>query len=129
MKNWQIILLVVLALAIVGLLIQNKLAKKRKGEEEEEETQEQMPECPNFEKGWVTGETLDIEETDNNLNMDAVIKIGDYSQEVLYAQQRINSQYGGAIAEDGKFGCETFYAVTYFTGYDSVEGFELNDLK
>ena len=115
--------LIILALLVVGLLIANKFLKNRQQEPDEEPLL-----CPDYQKGW-DSDSEPVPEVLPDLDLTEVIKLGDYSEGVLYAQQRINSQYGGAVAEDGKFGCETFYAITYLTGYDSVEGFELNDLK
>jgi hypothetical protein len=116
--------LIILALVIVGLLVANKFLKNQQQEQPEEEPLL----CPEYEKGW-SSDSDAVPEVLPELDLTEIIKLGDYSEGVLYAQQRINSQYGGAIAEDGKFGCETFYAVENLTGYDAVEGFELNDLK
>ena len=115
--------LIILAILVVGLLVTNKILKNRQQQQDEEPLL-----CPDYEKGW-DSDSEPVPEVLPDLDLTQRVKLGDYSEGVLYAQQRINSQYGGAIAEDGKFGCETFYAVENLTGYDAVEGFELNDLK
>ena len=123
MTKGQKTTLIILALLVVGLLGTNKILKNRQQQPDEEPLV-----CPEYQKGW-DSDSAPVPDVLPDLDLTEVIKLGDYSEGVLYAQQRIHSQYGGAIAEDGKFGCETFYAVENLTGYDAVEGFELNDLK
>jgi len=113
------ILVVVLFCAVVLVYISNKRLKGMSKPQEEIS-------CPEFESEFKDKE--DVEETEG-VDLSQSISLGDYGKGVLYAQKRLNSQYGGAVAEDGKFGCETFFAVLNLTGYDSVHGFELNDLK
>jgi len=114
------ILIVVLICAVIFVFIQNKRLKEQSEPEEEEVT------CPDFESDFKGKEDI---EDDKGVDLGGSISLGDYGKGVLYAQKRLNSQYGGVVAEDGKFGCETFFAVLNLTGYNSVLGFELNDLK
>jgi len=113
------VLAIILLCAIVVVYISNKRLKD-KVEPLNEIT------CPDFVSEFTDKENVeDVEGVD----LGQSISLGSYGKGVLYAQKRLNSQYGGAVAEDGKFGCETFFAVLNLTGYDAVEGFELNDLK
>jgi len=117
------VLVLVLICAVIFVYIQNKNLKEQNSQREEEKEEVF---CPDFESDYKGKEDI---EDDEGVDLGSSVSLGDYGKEVLYAQKRLNSQYGGVIAEDGKFGCETFFAVLNLTGYDSVEGFELNDLK
>jgi len=137
MKKKQIIIAIVLVVVILGGFLARKFILDSQitpnpaidggGGVAEPEA------CPQYEQEWgVTEPDLvpifgDTGPPDADSNPS--VSLGDYSQHVLYAQMRINSQYGGAIKEDGKFGCETFGAVVELTGYDAINGFELNDLR
>ena len=123
METKMKVLVVVLICVVIFVFIQNKRLKEQGSQWEEEE--EEVT-CPSFESSYKGKEDI---EDDEGVDLGSSISLGDYGKEVLYAQKRLNSQYGGVIAEDGKFGCETFFAVLNLTGYDSVGGFELNDLK
>jgi len=130
MKKKQIVIIVAIALVIVGVLLYRKFTQDKLVYEEEEEGLI----CPDFSPEW--GETSEdlmavfgsTGPEDNNWST-TTISLGDYNHQVLYAQFRLNSQYSAGIKEDGKFGCETFYAVVELTGYDAINGFDINDLK
>lgn len=108
--------LVVAFVAVAFFVIRNR--RKQKPEEP-------TLECPDFNSKYdgqpaVSSEGYDIEQT---------VVIGDYGPEVAYVQERLNSQYGGNVSVDGKFGCETFFALQAFTGLDGASPIDLNDLK
>jgi hypothetical protein len=116
-------LTIILVLAVIGIGIAIWINKQRVKRASGESTTPEPPSCPD---GW----EYDSEgNPDSPHDMEAVIKIGDVSGSVKYAQSRLNSQYGADLKEDGYFGCATFDAVTDLTGYNATSGFELNDLK
>lgn len=116
-KKMALLILGGLAIGLAVMIYLNRRHLRR--EDEQQET------CPDFTplysgKPPVTGEEADLEKT---------IYLGDYGPEVAYLQERLKSQYGASITIDGKFGCDTWEAVKEFTGLDSLEGIDLNDLK
>jgi hypothetical protein len=117
MKNVVTIVLVLTLVSVVFLVIKNR--KKTKGGSEEVV-------CPDFKSKY---EDKDAVTNSENPDMEKQVVLGDYGNEVSYLQERLNSQYGAGIIVDGKFGCETHFAVAALTGLDSESGIDLNDLK
>lgn len=117
MKNLALVILVLAFLAVGFLILKNKKSRK-----------EEIPLviCPEFEPLYTGKENI---ENSEGVDMESLIKIGDYGTGVFYAQDRLINQYGASINRDGKFGCETYYAMTELTGMDSEKGIDLNDLK
>ena len=110
-------LTVVLVLAFIAVAI--FIVRNRRNNQEPE------LECPDFEpqyngRPFSSSEGYDIEKE---------VVIGDYGPEVAYVQERLNSQYGADVSVDGKFGCETWFALQAFTGLDGSKPIDLNDLK
>ena len=110
-------LTVVLVLAFIAVAI--FIVRNRRNNQEPE------LECPDFEpmyngRPFSSSEGYDIEKE---------VVIGDYGPEVAYVQERLNSQYGASVSVDGKFGCETWFALQAFTGLDGSKPIDLNDLK
>lgn len=110
-------LTVVLVLAFIAVAI--FIVRNRRNNQEPE------LECPDFDpkyngRPFSSSEGYDIEKE---------VVIGDYGPEVAYVQERLNSQYGANVSVDGKFGCETWFALQAFTGLDGSKPIDLNDLK
>lgn len=116
MKKWLTVALVVTFIVVAVLIVRNRRNKKDEAP---------VLECPDFSPQYlgedaVSSDGYDIEKT---------VILGDYGPEVAYVQQRLNSQYGADVTVDGKFGCETWFALQAFTGLDGSESLDLNDLK
>ncbi len=115
-KHILTVTLVAAFLAVAFLIVRNR---RNKPDEEPELT------CPDFEplyngRDFGSSDGFDIEKE---------VVIGDYGPEVAYVQERLNSQYGADVTVDGKFGCETWFALGAFTGLDGSKPIDLNDLK
>jgi len=114
--NWLTVTLVVAFVVVAFFVIRNRRNNK---------PEEPDLECPEFEplyngRPFGSSEGYDIEKE---------VVIGDYGPEVAYVQERLNSQYGADVTVDGKFGCETWFALQAFTGLDGSKPIDLNDLK
>ena len=117
MKMKMVTVALVVTFVVVAFLIVRNRKKTR--------VEEPNLECPSFSPSYtgkpdITSEGYDIEQS---------VVIGDYGSEVAYVQERLNTQYGASVDVDGKFGCETWFALQAFTGLDGGEPIDLNDLK
>jgi hypothetical protein len=81
--------------------------------------------CPDFDSQYEGKPSVSSE----GFNIEQEVVIGDYGAEVAYLQERLNTQYGADVSVDGKFGCETWFALQAFTGLDGSKPIDLNDLK
>jgi len=127
--------MIALAIALV-LVLGVVLYRKGFFNKKDEEYIDEEIICPDFSPQWdqstspnLANEFDSVGGTNGGNWSTTTIALGDYNHQVAYAQSRLNSQYSAGIKEDGKFGCETFGAVVELTGYDAVNGFDINDLK
>jgi len=126
-ENIALLLTGVLILVIVGYLFFANAPKQDENNTQEPETPEPIqPECPEFKSKYAGKPTV---KNSDKVDKAKVVNLGDYGKNVLYLQQRLNSEYDAGIQEDGKFGCETFYAVQKLTGLSVEDGIDLNDIK
>jgi len=119
MNKALVIGLSITLVVVAFLIIRNR--KKTKNQTEPQDYQ-----CPEYVSKFSGEPAL---ESSEGVDMDVTVKIGDYGSEVVYLQQRLNSQYGAGVNVDGKFGCETHFALSEFTGLNGSEPIDLNDLK
>lgn len=127
-ENIALLLTGVLILVIVGYLFfanSPKQAETASDTEPEEEPVKQA-ECPEFKAKYVGKPNV---KNADKVDKAKPVHLGDYGKNVLYLQQRLNSEYDAGIQADGKFGCETFYAIQRLTGLNVEEGIDLNDIK
>lgn len=115
MKKWLTVALVVTFIVVAVLIARNRKNKK----------EEPVLECPDFSPLYLGEEAVSIDGYD----IEKSVVIGDYGSEVAYVQHRLNTQYGADVTVDGKFGCETWFALQAFTGLDGSDPIDLNDLK
>lgn len=117
-KKWLIVVLVAAFGVVAFLTIRNRKLQNQKAEPPELT-------CPDFTpkydgKGDVSSD---------GFNFENEVSIGDYGPEVAYLQERLNTQYGASVSVDGKFGCETWFALQAHAGLDGSNPIDLNDLK
>ena len=115
MKKWLTVTLVVAFIVVAVLIVKTRRATK----------QEPQLECPDFSPQYLGQDSISSE----GFDMEKTVTLGDYGAEVAYVQERLNTQYGASVDVDGKFGCETWFALQAFTGLDGSEPIDLNDLK
>jgi len=116
MKKWVTVALVVTFIVVAVLIVKNRRNKK---------DESPVLECPDFTPKYLGEDAV----SSDGYDIEKAVVLGDYGPEVAYVQQRLNSQYGADVTVDGKFGCETWFALQAFTGLDGSESLDLNDLK
>lgn len=114
---------ILLGLAFVLIAVAVYLNRRGQSQEQVDEPQA----CPPFEPEY-DGKP-DLKPNSEAPDLKQIVKIGAYGGNVVWLQERLNTQYGANLKVDGKAGCDTFYAVQLFTGLDLGEGVDLNDIK
>lgn len=125
-ENIALLLTGILILVIVGYLFFANAPKQTNDTSTEVSEPEVQPECPEFKAKYVGKPNV---KNADKVDKSKPVHLGDYGKNVLYLQQRLNSEYDAGIQADGKFGCETFYAIQRVTGLSVEEGIDLNDIK
>lgn len=117
-KKWFTVALVAAFVVVAFVVVRNRKLTKQK---------EEPPQlsCPDFTSEYDGKEGL----TSEGFSFEKQVSIGDYGPEVAYLQERLNTQYGANVAVDGKFGCETWFALQAHAGLDGSDPIDLNDLK
>ncbi len=124
-ENIAVLLVGVFVLVVAAYLL-FPLRELSVNETKEKEPEPEPEVCPEYKAKF--GGKPDVKEV-TTTDLTKTVFLGDYGKAVRYLQQRLNSEYGANVKEDGKFGCETYFAVCQLTGLDVKEGINLIDIK
>jgi hypothetical protein len=115
-----------LVLVFLGIVLGYVMLTFYKKQETSPEQPEEKPEvCPPFTskfKGKPNVKTL------GKVDLTAQVFLGDYGRSVLYLQKQLNEKHQAVLDEDGKFGCDTYFAVRKHLGLQPVDGINLMDV-
>ena len=104
-----------LVLVFLGIVLGYVMLTFYKKQETSPEQPEEKPEvCP--------------VKTLGKVDLTAQVFLGDYGRSVLYLQKQLNEKHQAALDEDGKFGCDTYFAVRKHLGLQPVDGINLMDV-